>query len=366
MKSALFKSKLSHREQRLAVAVGLLLVACVVFYRMVMPIVDEWRLQDGQIRTKIARIELLGTILGMEESINAKYDMYKELLAQESTDEAIRNELMQDIGTIGAQSKVHTPEIRRSSTDYYRHYNRYVVEIEFEGAPASAATFLANLQKSKKLFRVERLNVSKKTALVVNGTMEVSRILVPAVAGQRPEQMEDSAIAQLEGEETEKNLIENGDMEVWSFHWGKDRYPDSWTGRGITTARSTKRAVTGFAAAKLAGRSAPSYFHQDVPVDPGSRYQLTAHMALASGLASLRPQDVDGGSYYRDGENRATPIEDKAMRLYTRTFTTLGDPGGKKRVLRVTLLFPRGKASIFVDDVRLVKLVADEESEEEK
>jgi hypothetical protein len=366
MKSALFKGKLSQREQRLAATVGLLLVACVVFYRMIMPIVDEWRLQGGQIRTKIARIELLGTILGMEESINAKYGMYKELLARESSDEAVRNELMQDIGTIGAQSEVSTPVIRQSSTDYYPHYNRYVVEIDFEGAPASVATLLANLQKSKKLFRVERLNVSRKSALVVNGTMEVSKILVPAVGGRRPEQVEEPAIAQLQGEEMEKNLIVNGGMELWSFHWGKDRYPDSWAGRGITTARSTEQAVTGFAAAKLTGRAAGSNFYQDVAVDPASRYQLTAHAALVSGPASIQLQDVDSGNYYSDDERRATPIEGEAMHLYTRTFTTLGDPQGKKRTLHVTLLFPRGNASIFVDDVRLVKLDVDEEGEEEK
>ena len=72
MKLALSKSKLSQRERRLAVTVGLLLVAFVIFHRMIMPIADEWRLQDGQIRTKVARIELLGTILGMEGSINAR------------------------------------------------------------------------------------------------------------------------------------------------------------------------------------------------------------------------------------------------------------------------------------------------------
>ena len=365
MKLALSKSKLSQREQRLAVTVGLLLVASVVFYRMIMPVADEWRLQDGQIRTKIARIELLGTILGMEESINARYDMYKELLAQEDTDEAVRNQLMQDIGTIGAQSKVSTPEIRRSSTDYFPHYNRYVVEIDYQGAPASVATFLANLQKSKKLFRVERLNVSTKTTLVVNGTMEVSKILVPAVGGQRPEQVPEPAAAQLHQEEAEKNLIGNGDMEEWSFHWGKDRYPDSWKGTSITTARSTEQAVTGFAAARLTGRTARSNMYQDVPVDPASRYQLTMQAALVSGLATLRLQDLESGNHYRDGESNATAVEGEAMRLYTRTFTTLGDPGGKKRTLRVTLQFPKGKASIFVDDVRLVKLDADEEAEEE-
>ncbi len=333
---------------------------------MIMPIADEWRLQDGQIRTNLARIGILGTILGMEESINAKYDMYKELLAQESSDEAVRNELMQDIGTIGTQSKVSTPVIRQSSTEYFPHYNRYVVEIEFQGAPASVATFLANLQKSKKLFRVERLNISTKTTLVVNGKMDVSKILVPAVGGQRPEQVGEAGLAQVQPGDAEKNVMVNGGMELWPFHWGKDRYPDSWTGRGITTARSTEQAVTGFAAAKLTGRTARSNFYQDVKVDPASRYQLTAHVALVSGQASLRLQDVGSGRYYRDGESNATAMEGEAMRLYTRTFTTFGDPGGKERTLRVTLLFPKGKAAVFVDDVRLVKLDVDEEGEEEE
>ena len=367
MASSLFKNRLSQREQRLAAAVGIVLVVSAIFSQIVMPIMNEWELQGDQIRAKVAQIEFLGQVMGMQESVTAKYNMYRDLLAQERSDEAVRNELMQDINAIATRSKIEADAIRPSPTDSAANYNRYVVEIEVEGPPASLAAFLANLQTSRKLFRVESLNLSRRTetGLLISGTMQVSRILVHAGGERMPETEVPAATTALR-EDAEKNLIVNGDMGVWSIGWGRDRYPDSWSGKSITTARSNEQAVRGTAAARLAGRAAKSTFYQDVKVEPGSRYRLTAHMAAISGAASLRLQDVESRKFYGEGENQPAPVKGGAMSKYVREFTTLGDPGGGQRTLRVMVFFPNGKEAVYLDDVRLVKLDADEEAAEEK
>jgi Tfp pilus assembly protein PilO len=367
MGSSLFKGRLSQREQRLAAAVGIVLFVRAIFSQIVMPIMNKWQLQGDRMRAKIAQIEFLGQVIEMEESVTAKYDMYRGLLAQERSDEAVRDELMQDINAIATRSKVKADAIRPTPTDSAADYNRYVVEIEVEGPPASLASFLANLQASKKLFRVESLNVSRRTETGrrISGTMQVSRILVHSGGEQMPETEGPAAITAMH-EDADKNLIVNGDMGVWSIGWGRDRYPDSWSGKGITTARSNEHAVRGTAAARVAGRSARSTFYQDVKVEPGSRYRLTAHMAAISGAVSLRLQDVESRKYYGEGEDEPVPVKGGAMSEYVRELTTLGDPGGGKRTLRVMVFFPKGKEAVYVDDVRLVKLGADEEATEEK
>ncbi len=365
MMSSLFIEKLSERERRLAATVGILLIVCALFFRIVRPILDEWEGQEGRIETMTGRLDFLRKVLGMKESVDAQYETYRDLLTQESSDEVVRNELMQDINRISGQSRIRVPEIRQALTEFYPDYKRYVVEIDIEGTVANLASFLANLQKSKKLFRVEKLEITKKTSAAISGRMEASRILVSASGKQRLVEARPAAV-ELQREETEKNLIVNGDMERWKTGWGSDRYPDSWSGKSVTTARSTEHAVSGFAAAKLTGRDAGSVLYQDVKVDPGSRYQLTAHMRLISGTVWLQVRDRGDRSYYGEGEEGAMSVEGRSMRAYTLIFTTLGGPGSGERTLRFTLHFRARDSAAYVDDVRLVKLGTGEEGTKEK
>ena len=77
----------------------------------------------------------------MGPGVDAKYDEYRELLAQESSDEAVRNELMQDISAISGRSGLRVPVIREGSTDPYRYYKRYVVEMDISGMPGKIFSF---------------------------------------------------------------------------------------------------------------------------------------------------------------------------------------------------------------------------------
>jgi hypothetical protein len=153
-------------------------------------------------------------------------------------------------------------------------------------------------------------------------------------------------------------------MERWTTGWGIDRYPDSWKGSRVTSARSSEHAVTGFAAAKLTGRQSDSILYQDVTVDPATQYRLTVHMALISGSVWVQVQDLEDESYYWPGKAGPMLATEKSMQEYGQTFTTLGEPGGAKRTVRVRLRLQRRSAAYF-DQVRLFKLETEEGDEKE-
>jgi len=354
--------RLSAREQRLAAVTAFLFVVCVLCFIMVKPIMSDWQWLDGQIEAKTARIGFLNTILEMQEEVNAQFDEYRQLLAQESSDESVRNELMQEINAISARSRLAAPVIREGSTESHKFHKRYFVDMDIAGPVTNLARFLADLQRSTELFRVESLTVSRKADNVLNGRMEVSKILVPVgrdEAVQKAEQVPESPLEN----EPERNLLANGDMEWWSAGRGPGKYPDSWDGYRVTTARATGRAVSGSAAARVEAEVKGSALWQDIQAEPAASYQIAWHVQRISGWVSLQVRDMATETYY---EEAGVSVESEAMRVYTQTFTTLGEPGGAKRTLRVTLLFHLPKSAALVDDVRMVQLeTGEEESEEE-
>ena len=347
-----FVKRLSVREQRLAATATFCLAVCALFFLIVRPITSEWQRLDIEIATKTDEIDLLRTILGLEQDVNTRFDQYRELLAQQSSDEVVRNELMQDINTISARSELKAPVIREGSTESYRFYKRYFVDLDIEGAGANLGRFLANLQESNKLFRVESLTITKKAGTVLNGRMEVSKILVAAALGDTPQKAEPIG-EKPQQVEMERNLVVNGDFELWSAGWGRDKYPDSWTGYRVITARATEQAVSGFAAARIEGEVKGSGVVQELHVQPATRYRITCHAALISGSVLLRVRDAGTGQFYKEAD---VPVKGVAMRMYTQTFTTLGERGGAKRRVAFQVHFHDPKSTVRIDDVRMVQV----------
>ena len=349
---ASFSHKLSAREQRLATVTASLIVVSGIFFLIVKPIMSEWQRLDREIERKTDNIRLLNAILGMEKEINAKYDEYSELLAQESTDEVVRNRLMQEISAISARSQLKAPVIREGATESHKFYKRYFVDMDVAGSAPNLALFLANLQKSNELFRVESLSVSRKAGSVLNGRMEVSKILVPAGRHGTVEEPESTRESPPE-DRGEQNLLVNGDMELWSMGWGDGKHPDAWNGDRVTTARSADHAVSGFAAARVQGEVKGSILWQEVKAQAATNYRITWHVARISGWVSLRVLDVAGQAYYDEAD---LPVDSQDMRVYTQTFRTLGEAGGPKRTLLVTLFFHLPDSEAYIDDVRLVRV----------
>jgi hypothetical protein len=233
--------------------------------------------------------------------------------------------------------------------------------MDIAGPAPNVARFLARLQESDELFRVETLTVSSKTDSVLNGRMEVSKILVPA--GNRDKvQAAESEDSSPSMDEPEPNLLANGDMELWSAGWGRGKYPDSWNGYRVTTARAAGNPVSGFAAARAEGGVKGSIFYQDIKALPATRYQITWNVQRISGEVSLQVRDMADETFYDEAR---VPVESRAMRLYTQTFTTSGEPGGAERALRVTLFFHMPKSTALVDDVRMVRVVPSGQEAEE-
>jgi Tfp pilus assembly protein PilO len=351
------------REQRLAIVTVSCVALCILFLLIVRPLLSEWEQLDLDIRTKTEHTELLKAILEKEQEVNANFEQYRKLLAQQSTDEVVRNELMQDINTISARSDLKAPVIREGSTESYKFYKRYFVDLDIEGAVANLGRFLANLQESTKLFRVESLTVTRKFGPVLQGRMEISKILVPgapkdAAQEAKPENAEapknaQPTIEQPPQETHEQNLIVNGDFELWSAGWGANKYPDGWTGYRVTTARETARVVSGFAAASFQGELKGSGVVQEVRVRPWTRYQITCHAALLSGSVSLRVRDIETGQFFKTAD---VPVKGQDMRLYSQTFAAVGDPDGPDRTVVFQMHFHEPNSTVCIDDVRMVQI----------
>ncbi len=366
-------NKLTVREQRLALVTVFSVALSVLFFLIVRPLTSEWEELELEIRTKTEHRELLKAILEKEPEVNASFEQYRELLAQQSTDEVVRNELMQDINSISARSDLKAPVIREGSTESYKFYKRYFVDLDIEGAVVNLGRFLANLQESTKLFRVESLSVTRKFGPVLQGRMEISKILVPGArrnarriaepeADGSPENAEPT-VDQAPKEQPQQNLVVNGDFELWSAGWGANKYPDGWTGYRVSTVRDTDRAVSGFAAARFEGEVKGSGVLHEVRVRPWTRYQVTCHAALLSGSALLRVRDVETNQFFKTAD---VPVKGRDMRVYTQTFVAVGEPGGPERPVVLQLHFHEPKSIVCMDDVRMVQIEhGTEESKEE-
>jgi len=362
MVSSLLK-RLTPREQRLAVVTVFSVAVCVLYLLIVKPLTADWEQLDLDIRTRSEQMELLKAILEKEEQVNANFEQYRELLAQQSSDEVVRNELMQDINMISARSGLKAPVIREGSTESYKFYKRYFVDLDIEGAVVNLGRFLANLQESTKLFRVESLTITRKFGPVLQGRMEISKILVPGArrnaspkAETAPDETPESTrmpIDELPQEEPKQNLIVNGDFELWSAGWGANKYPDGWSGYRVTTSRNTERAVSGFAAATFEGAVKGSGVVQEVNVRPWTRYQVTCHAGLLSGAVLLRVRDIETNRFFPKAD---VPVRGREMRMYTQTFVAGGDPEGPDRTVVFQLHFHEPKSTVCIDDVRMVQI----------
>jgi len=365
--------RLTVREQRLAIATVFCLAAWLLYALIVKPLMSDWEQLDLEIRTKTEQTALLKAILEKEEQVNADFEQYRELLAQQSSDEVVRNELMQDINTISARSNLKAPVIREGSTESHKFYKRYFVDLDIEGSVVNLARFLANLQESTKLFRVESLTITRKFGPVLQGRMEISKILVPGTPGNATQKAQADTVETPETSEApsdeqpqekpEQNLIVNGDFELWSAGWGANKYPDGWSGYRVTTTRDTERAVSGFAAAIFEGAVKGSGVLQEVNVRPWTRYQVTCHAALLSGAVLLRVRDIETNRFFKTAD---VPVRGQEMRPYTQTFVAVGKPGGPERPVTFQLHFSEPKSTVCIDDVRMVQIEhSTEESKKE-
>jgi len=354
-------NKVSRRERILAISTGVMLVLWLGSTVVAKPLMQRWAQLDSDIQEKQSTLHLYTDMLAMGESVDIEYGLYEEMMSAESSDEAVRNRLQEEIDRLAAKTRMSTPAIKEGVTEAFPFFKRYEVDTDVEGTIAGFASFLEQLQQSPQLLKVETMTINRKgSGSTLTGQLKISRALVAtgveqSLATAEPEDATEEpskpVFAGVLAALRSKNLLKNGNFEEWSAGWGSIP-PDGWQMYRVKTERVNHPVAEGYAAARLVGDTKGSAVWQTVDLKPATRYRLVLSTAALSGSPmSFGVYDERENRYYDDALKKLTSREFKPYIVRFTTSGKQGDPERKARVIVVT--FRAGGQTVVVDDVVL-------------
>ena len=174
----MFKN-LSKRERRLLAFTAAVVVAGLLYRAVILPKLRAmWRLED---RAETARIEVLEMerALALSERIEARYKNYEAAIAQEGSD---LEESISFLKTVTGLLLAN--EMKRNREDQLpvqlgKYYKVFSVRLAVETRPVWLARFLAALEKSSRIIRIEDIKI---TALDDSENLAVNMKLTKVVA----------------------------------------------------------------------------------------------------------------------------------------------------------------------------------------
>jgi hypothetical protein len=352
--------KVSRRERVLAVSTGLVLVLWLGSTVVVKPLMQRWAQLDSTIQEKQSTVYLYTEMLAMGESVDLEYGLYKTMMSDESSDEAVRNRLQEEIDRLAAKTRMSTPTIKEGVTEAFPFFKRYEVDTDVEGTIAGFASFLEQLQRSPQLLKVETMTINRKeSGSTLTGQLKISRALVATGVEHPPATAEPEAATEAPSKSIfagaiaalrSQNLLKNGNFEEWSTGWGGVP-PDGWQMYRVKTERVNHPVAEGYAAARLVGEKKGAALWQTVDLKPATTYRLVLSAAALSGSPTFGVYDEREKRYYGDGPQKLTSRE---LKRHFFVFTTSGKQGDPEREARVIVVtFRAGGQTVVVDDVML-------------
>lgn len=174
-------TKLSRREKWFFYAVAVF-VACALADRLVIrPIGNRFRQLDEEI---LLQEKLLGkNIRNLDEgkvTIN-EYKKFEGYLVPAGSDEEEMAKFLSSIEGFARKSTVYLVSIKPRPIMKTDVYKKCVADIESEANVEALVDFLYQIESSKNLFKVEKLQLVPKSAgsSIIKGYMVVTEILIP-------------------------------------------------------------------------------------------------------------------------------------------------------------------------------------------
>lgn len=173
-------SNLSSREHRillLTVSVG---AAALAYTLIIEPAIGSWQQLNQGIERKEVQLLKLKRRVKRGQLVDKEFEIYKTRMSAEKTDEEVIGSLQRELESIGQETGVTIPTMRRGSIEEFNYYKMYKVEAEIEGTTIGIAEFLHRLRTSPHLLQVEEMEIRKgRSGNTVRGRLLVSRVLVP-------------------------------------------------------------------------------------------------------------------------------------------------------------------------------------------
>ncbi len=324
-------TRLSTRERRLAVVVGVIVVAFCL-YVAALPAIGY--LGDLDTRIDDLEQEVLNLAVQAAQSYSVEV-LYARLSSQHSTvltEAEIQDGLQRELDRLSYRDPdVPDPAKKLLSITYrpegqltvYKGYREYQTTFATQPSPIQAiAEFLRRLQESPQSLRIDALELRRENPssryIIANVTM--SRIVVDRVEGQDVEVEIPHAVG---------NMLDNPGFEEWDDVQG--RFP-GWESMNCVLSQVQEGATEGVAQLRAECQGPQGAVFQPRELVAGRRYRLSLHLT-AAGPARLEVMNMTTGKPFEGGQ--ALPQDGKTYFLTLAPFTVPGKPGEK-----VTLALP--------------------------
>lgn len=177
----MFLNKFSSRE-RLFFYLGIvILIGLFLYFVVIEPAWNEWQNLNEEIYSKERLLLKNLKILSQREQIASLYDRYAENIKMKGSDQEEIAVILREIENVARSSKVYITDIKPLKVDNKEFYKEYFVELEAEGGISNLTKFIYDLQSSKQILKVRRLNLNAKAGKgdMLKGHIIVTKILIP-------------------------------------------------------------------------------------------------------------------------------------------------------------------------------------------
>ena len=164
----------------------LLLAACVVLVALAflnhfafVPMVNRMLSLKKEIRKEELSLARNRRIVARQSEIRKRYESRMESVKISASREEEVALFLKEIDGLSRKAKIKIVDLKPREVRVYEHFNKSVVDIEFEANQSSLAVFLFELAESPLGISIEQLTVSAKTERQeLSCSTIISRILV--------------------------------------------------------------------------------------------------------------------------------------------------------------------------------------------
>lgn len=293
-------TKVSPREQRLAVLTGVLVTLAFAYFAYVHA-TDRLAAMDAEIEALEQDLIFYTEQMGLLDEVDRAYQGVASEHSSEWTQEEIHDRLRREIARLslvnspppGAHVSLsgggaHLVDIRQmpqgSLTASDSGYRQYQLTIQTQPTTIqNITTFLERLHKSPQALRIASLDLTRAPNLTaVTARINVIRSVIDTEkAGPSPAAPDPS-----------KNWILNSGFEDWQ----DERIPDAWTLEGATAAADENAAVEGEKGVIVTAAEAGAMYYQTVELTAGEEFVLEFSMK-STGPVHVRAFDEASSTF---------------------------------------------------------------------
>jgi len=177
----LFISRLSRREKIILYITAVVLALLILMKLIVEPIYSNIKSLDREIVDRESQIKSDMKIVARKDRIRAETKTYTSYVTVPASEDEAMTALLKEIEGLANKSQVYVVDIKPGGVREADSAKKYMVSITCEGKMEQITDFLYAIESSNKLFKVERYQISPKSAesTTAQVSMTISQAVVP-------------------------------------------------------------------------------------------------------------------------------------------------------------------------------------------